>query len=267
MSVSRAARGLGLCGGLVARSLLGGAEAARGGGRADQALLASRIASASQASTSSRLEAAPCAGFERPWRPPASIAWPAGPSARLFASQSCKDSTARIAAKTGAAGGSAATPAQAAAPHRSKRPRAVLGAGLQKWVARESAKREREKQSRVLRETQKAREGAPTPMDLRADHDGSPEWVRTGRVMEPYSLSMQDKFAVVYLKGHQYKVTVGDLMYVDQIPELDVNDRVDLTRVMLLGSRHDTIIGRPLVPGAKVTAGASGFAWPEHRHA
>lgn len=112
-----------------------------------------------------------------------------------------------------------------------------------------------------------AREGAPTPMDLRADHDGSPEWVRTGRVMEPYSLSMQDKFAVVYLKGHQYKVTVGDLMYVDQIPELDVNDRVDLTRVMLLGSRHDTIIGRPLVPGAKVTAGASGFAWPEHRHA
>lgn len=135
MSVSRAARGLGLCGGLVARSLLGGAEAARGGGRADQALLASRIASASQASTSSRLEAAPCAGFERPWRPPASIAWPAGPSARLFASQSCKDSTARIAAKTGAAGGSAATPAQAAAPHRSKRPRAVLGAGLQASTA------------------------------------------------------------------------------------------------------------------------------------
>ena len=40
----------------------------------------------------------------------------------------------------------------------------------------------------------------------------------------------------------------------EKLRDVDVNDRVKLGRVLMLGSRHETIIGRPLVPNASVTA-------------
>ena len=40
----------------------------------------------------------------------------------------------------------------------------------------------------------------------------------------------------------------------EKLRDVDVNDRVKLGRVLMLGSRHETIIGRPLIPNASVTA-------------
>lgn len=95
-------------------------------------------------------------------------------------------------------------------------------------------------------------------MDLaRGDVDGSPEFERTGAITEAYEPRPVDAFAVVFLMGHQYKVTVDDLVFVDRMDGVEVNDELSLNRVMLIGTHAETVIGRPIVPGAIVKAGES----------
>ena len=43
-------------------------------------------------------------------------------------------------------------------------------------------------------------------------------------------------------------------MITEKLRHVDVNDKINIQRVLMLGSRYETIIGRPLVPGAFVTA-------------
>ncbi|BDA41760.1 probable 50S ribosomal protein L21 [Coccomyxa sp. Obi] len=52
----------------------------------------------------------------------------------------------------------------------------------------------------------------------------------------------------------QFKVSPGDVVVTEKIRGVDVNDKVKLDRVLMLGSRDETIIGRPLVPQATVSA-------------
>ncbi|KAK9810406.1 hypothetical protein WJX72_010234 [[Myrmecia] bisecta] len=40
----------------------------------------------------------------------------------------------------------------------------------------------------------------------------------------------------------------------EKLKGVDVNDKLSLPRVLLLGSKLETVIGRPFVPGAAVTA-------------
>ncbi|KAH8864408.1 39S ribosomal protein L21 isoform 1 [Schistosoma japonicum] len=56
-------------------------------------------------------------------------------------------------------------------------------------------------------------------------------------------------FAVVNIAGKQFKVTNNDLIMVKTpLYGTDVGDRVQLRKVMLLGSSDFTIIGRPILP-------------------
>ena len=50
------------------------------------------------------------------------------------------------------------------------------------------------------------------------------------------------------------QVSPGDAVVSEKIRGVDVNDKIKLQRVLMLGSRYESIIGRPLVPGACVTA-------------
>ena len=43
-------------------------------------------------------------------------------------------------------------------------------------------------------------------------------------------------------------------MVTEKLRHADVNERIKISRVLMLGSRYESIIGRPLVPGAYVTA-------------
>lgn len=43
-------------------------------------------------------------------------------------------------------------------------------------------------------------------------------------------------------------------MITEKLRHVDVNDKINIRRVLMLGSRYETIIGRPLVPGAYVKA-------------
>ncbi len=59
-------------------------------------------------------------------------------------------------------------------------------------------------------------------------------------------------YTVVEIKGHQYKVKAGDLIDVEKI-EAEVGKMVDFDQVLLVGGTT-TIVGAPVVGGAKVTA-------------
>ncbi len=59
-------------------------------------------------------------------------------------------------------------------------------------------------------------------------------------------------YTVVEIKGHQYKLAAGDLIDVEKI-EGEVGTTVSFDQVLLVGGTK-TIVGAPVVGGAKVTA-------------
>jgi len=54
--------------------------------------------------------------------------------------------------------------------------------------------------------------------------------------------------------GLQYKVTVDDVIVVNNLDDAVVGSDYALDNVLLVGSKDYTVVGRPLVKGAKVTA-------------
>ena len=62
-----------------------------------------------------------------------------------------------------------------------------------------------------------------------------------------------DVFAVLKLSGSQYKVTVGDVLTVNKVPEAEVGKSLHIDDVLLVGTPNQTIVGAPLVPNARVT--------------
>nr|8A22_Ap Chain Ap, bL21m [Polytomella magna]8APN_Ap Chain Ap, bL21m [Polytomella magna]8APO_Ap Chain Ap, bL21m [Polytomella magna] len=80
------------------------------------------------------------------------------------------------------------------------------------------------------------------------------EYTTIGTIEGPYTLNLERVFGVVELAGSQYKVTPDDVIFTNLLHGIEVNEVVMLERVMLLGSRSNTIIGRPYIPGACVLA-------------
>ncbi|KAH9748707.1 50S ribosomal protein L21 [Citrus sinensis] len=68
---------------------------------------------------------------------------------------------------------------------------------------------------------------------------------KSDRVFKKY----EPAFAVV-----QFKVSNGDSIFTERLKFCEVNDKLILNKVLLLGSQHQTIIGRPMVPDAAVHA-------------
>ena len=60
-------------------------------------------------------------------------------------------------------------------------------------------------------------------------------------------------FAVIPLGGTQYKVTPGDLINAERIPTAVVGGSLEVDTVHVVGSAGWTVLGRPAVPGARVT--------------
>ncbi|WJZ96390.1 hypothetical protein VitviT2T_015082 [Vitis vinifera] len=70
------------------------------------------------------------------------------------------------------------------------------------------------------------------------------------RVFKPY----EPVFAVVQIGSHQFKVSNGDCIYTERLKFCEVNDRLILNRVLLIGSTSQTIVGRPTLPDVAVHA-------------
>jgi large subunit ribosomal protein L21 len=59
-------------------------------------------------------------------------------------------------------------------------------------------------------------------------------------------------YTVVEIKGHQYKLSAGDLIDVEKI-DAEVGSSVTFDQVLLVGGTK-TIVGAPIIGGATVTA-------------
>ncbi|TDH69473.1 hypothetical protein CCR75_007707 [Bremia lactucae] len=68
------------------------------------------------------------------------------------------------------------------------------------------------------------------------------------------SIKPEDYFAIIKLAGTQYKVVQGDIVIAEKIKNAKVGEIMDINEVLLLGNVNQTIVGRPLVEGAKVRA-------------
>ena len=60
-------------------------------------------------------------------------------------------------------------------------------------------------------------------------------------------------YAIVVTGGKQHRVSVGDTVRVDRLPQ-EPGRAVDLDEVLLLSRKGEVRLGTPLVPGAKVKA-------------
>jgi len=58
-------------------------------------------------------------------------------------------------------------------------------------------------------------------------------------------------YAVIRTGGRQFRAEVGKTLDVERLPG-EVNDRFDITDVLLVEDGDNTVIGQPLVEGAKV---------------
>ncbi|XP_008793092.2 50S ribosomal protein L21, mitochondrial-like isoform X2 [Phoenix dactylifera] len=54
--------------------------------------------------------------------------------------------------------------------------------------------------------------------------------------------------------SHQFKVSNGDSIFTERLKFCEVNGKLILNRVLMLGSKTQTIIGRPVLPDAAVHA-------------
>ena len=77
---------------------------------------------------------------------------------------------------------------------------------------------------------------------------------RLSLITEPYHVQPRPVFAVVEIGGTQYKVTPDDVIVTEKIADVDVNDKISLNRILLVGSAEETVVGRPYVPDASVIA-------------
>ncbi|KAL4308861.1 hypothetical protein GQ457_01G042210 [Hibiscus cannabinus] len=73
---------------------------------------------------------------------------------------------------------------------------------------------------------------------------------RSDRVFKDY----EPVFAVVQIGSHQFKVSNGDSIFTERLKFCEVNDKLILNKVLLLGSPTQTVIGRPILPDAAVHA-------------
>ncbi len=61
-------------------------------------------------------------------------------------------------------------------------------------------------------------------------------------------------YAVVVTGGKQYKVTEGDVIYVEKL-NAEVESTIELDNILVVSKENgETVFGKPLVDGAKVTA-------------
>lgn len=64
----------------------------------------------------------------------------------------------------------------------------------------------------------------------------------------------EQKFAICQIGGSQYKVVKDDMIITEFMEGLDINTTIELDKVLMIGAKDYTLLGRPFVENAKVLA-------------
>ena len=89
-------------------------------------------------------------------------------------------------------------------------------------------------------------------------HHGNrePAWQERSQAVQKVLESRREEtppmFMVVVIKGKQYKLTMDDIVASETIDGVDINDRVRMDGVLLVGSKDWTVVGTPHVPTASL---------------
>lgn len=63
------------------------------------------------------------------------------------------------------------------------------------------------------------------------------------------------EYAVIFVGGKQYKVSVGDILKIEKLDgDFNLGDKIVFDKVLLVDNGLDTTIGSPYITGAKVEA-------------
>ncbi len=60
-------------------------------------------------------------------------------------------------------------------------------------------------------------------------------------------------YALVEIKGKQYKAQEGDVLKVDKI-DMETGSTIEFDTVLMVADGDSTVVGKPYIEGAKVTA-------------
>lgn len=60
-------------------------------------------------------------------------------------------------------------------------------------------------------------------------------------------------YAIIETGGKQYRVAEGDILYIEKL-DAEADQSITFDKVMAVGKDDGTVVGTPLVTGAKVTA-------------
>jgi len=66
-------------------------------------------------------------------------------------------------------------------------------------------------------------------------------------------------YAIVEDSGRQFRVSQGDVIEVDLRDPVGDRDAIEFDRVLMIEDGENSVIGQPLVPGAKVTGKVQGL--------
>jgi large subunit ribosomal protein L21 len=75
----------------------------------------------------------------------------------------------------------------------------------------------------------------------------------------PFLYGGENIYAVIEIGGKQYKVAPKQTIEVERL-DVAEGDKVELDRVLFIGGDGDTLVGDPIVKGAKVVATSLGDA-------
>lgn len=71
----------------------------------------------------------------------------------------------------------------------------------------------------------------------------------------PTKSKESNEFAVIATGGKQYKVAVGESLFIEKLQgEHEIGGKVSFDKVLLVDNGQDTTIGTPYIDGAKVEA-------------
>lgn len=93
-----------------------------------------------------------------------------------------------------------------------------------------------------------------TPEEVKEADEIGYRVIGSAKRLDGKCLRQDPIFAVVQVGSHQFKVSGGDRIYVEKLKYADVKQKIFLHKVLMLGTKSTTVIGRPIVPDAVVHA-------------
>ncbi|KAL6323099.1 hypothetical protein AAG906_027359 [Vitis piasezkii] len=99
----------------------------------------------------------------------------------------------------------------------------------------------------------KSSESEPSVIEVESSEPNS-EALQVVEEPPPELPKREEIFAVVMIGSRQYIVFPGRYIYTQRLKGADVNDKIILNRVLLVGTKTSTYIGKPVVPNAAVHA-------------